>query len=164
MIARALINQPKLLILDEPTAGVDIELRHSLWNFLTRLNKQGTTIILTTHYLEEAEKLCKTIAIIDHGEIIKNASTKSLINQLGVQTLLLELASPVDHLTNSGNYSYRLLDKLTIEVELFKNQSLNKLFDELNKQNIQINSIHNKTNRLEELFIHLVAENKALPT
>jgi ABC-2 type transport system ATP-binding protein len=162
MIARALINQPKLLILDEPTAGVDIELRHSLWNFLTRLNKQGTTIILTTHYLEEAEKLCKTIAIIDHGEIIKNASTKSLINQLGVQTLLLELASPVDHLTNSGNYSYRLLDKLTIEVELFKNQSLNKLFDELNKQNIQINSIHNKTNRLEELFIHLVAENKAL--
>jgi ABC-2 type transport system ATP-binding protein len=162
MIARALINQPKLLILDEPTAGVDIELRHSLWNFLTRLNKQGTTIILTTHYLEEAEKLCKTIAIIDHGEIIKNASTKSLINQLGVQTLLLELASPVDHLTNSGNYSYRLLDKLTIEVELFKNQSLNKLFDELNKQHIQINSIHNKTNRLEELFIHLVAENKAL--
>ncbi len=163
MIARALINQPKLLILDEPTAGVDIELRHSLWNFLTKLNQQGTTIILTTHYLEEAEKLCKNIAIIDHGEIIKNASTKSLINQLGMQTLILELANPVDHLIKLSDYSYRLLDNLTIEVELFQNQSLNKLFDELNKQHIQINSIHNKTNRLEELFIHLIAENKVLP-
>ena len=162
MIARALVNEPKLLILDEPTAGVDIQLRHSLWKFLTRLNEQGTTIILTTHYLEEAEKLCKNIAIIDHGEIIKNASTKSLINQLTMETVILELANPISSLMKLGDYSCRLLDKLTIEVELFKNQSLNGLFEELNKQHIQIDSIHNKTNRLEELFVRLVSENKAV--
>ncbi|MCD6038930.1 MAG: drrA [Gammaproteobacteria bacterium] len=161
MIARALVNEPKLLILDEPTAGVDVELRHSLWKFLTDLNKQSTTIILTTHYLEEAEKLCKNVAIIDQGKIIKNASTNSLINDMAIHTVILKLATPIHSLMKLGNYFCRLLDNLTIEVELLKNQSLNGLFDELSKQHIQINSIHNKTNRLEELFIRLISENKA---
>jgi ABC-2 type transport system ATP-binding protein len=160
MIARALVNEPKLLILDEPTAGLDIELRHYLWNFLTELNQQGTTLILTTHYLEEAEHLCKNIAIIDHGEIIEHADTKSLINRLVMQTLILELTHPIENLTTLGNYSYRVLDNTTLEVKLYKNQTLNDLFNELSKQHIQVNSMRNKTNRLEELFIGLITQNK----
>lgn len=161
MIVRALVNQPKLLILDEPTAGVDIELRHDLWQFLTELNQQGTTIILTTHYLEEAEHLCKNIAIIDHGEIIENAPTKTLINRLPMQTFVLELARPISSLAHLGDFSFCLLDNTAIEIELFKGQSLNELFTILDNHQIQVSNIHNKTNRLEELFIRLIAENKA---
>jgi ABC-2 type transport system ATP-binding protein len=161
MIARALVNQPKLLILDEPTAGVDVELRHILWKFLTELNQKGTTIILTTHYLEEAEKLCKNIAIIDHGEIIENASTKELVNRLNVQTFILELGNPIENLSQLNDYSYHLIDNTTLEIQLLKNQTLNDLFSLLNQQGILINSMRPKSNRLEELFMHLIKEKKA---
>ncbi len=160
MIVRALINKPRLLILDEPTAGVDIELRHTLWEFLTELNQQGTTIILTTHYLEEAENLCRNIAIIDHGRIIENASTKTLINRLPVKTFILEMTNPLQQLPKLDHFTFHQLDNSSIEVELFKGQSLNDLFTVLNNQQIQISNVHNKTNRLEELFIRLIAENK----
>lgn len=160
MIARALVNNPKLLILDEPTAGVDIELRHSLWEFLKELNQQGTTILLTTHYLEEAEQLCKNVAIIDHGEIIENADMKSMINRLNIQTLIFDLENPIETLPHLPNYQYRLLDNTTLEIEIHKTQTLNALFNEFTRQNISINSMRNKTNRLEELFVRLIAENK----
>jgi ABC-2 type transport system ATP-binding protein len=161
MIARALMNEPKLLILDEPTAGVDIELRHSLWEFLAKLNQQGTTIILTTHYLEEAEQLCKNVAIIDHGEIIEHSDMKSLINRLQVQTLIMDLANPQDTTPDLASFPHRLLDKTTLEIELHKTQSLNDLFAVLSQQNILITGMRNKTNRLEELFVRLIAQNKA---
>ncbi len=161
MIARALVNEPKLLILDEPTAGVDIELRHGLWQFLTELNQQGTTIILTTHYLEEAEQLCKNVAIIDHGEIIEHADMKSLINRSNMQTLILDLTEPLETELELAEYPHRILDKTTLEVELHKTKSLNLLFSELTRKNIYINSMRNKTNRLEELFVRLISENKA---
>lgn len=160
MIARALMNEPKLLILDEPTAGVDIELRHTLWRFLKKLNEQGTTIILTTHYLEEAEQLCKHVAIIDHGEIIENANMKSLINRLNVQTLLLDIASPLTQTPDLDGYQYRLIDDSTMEIELHRGQSINDLFTLLSKHRINISSMRNKTNRLEELFVRLIAENR----
>lgn len=160
MIARALMNEPRLLILDEPTAGVDIELRHTLWQFLTRLNEQGTTIILTTHYLEEAEQLCKNVAIIDHGEIIENESMKTLINRINVQTLLLDLETPPAHTPSLDSYQGRLLEDGSLEVEIQRGQSINDLFQLLTRQNIIIRSMRNKTNRLEELFIHLVSKNK----
>jgi ABC-2 type transport system ATP-binding protein len=161
MIARALANNPKLLILDEPTAGVDIELRHALWNFLTQLNREGTTIILTTHYLEEAEQLCKNVAIIDHGELVENSNMKSLINRLHIQTIILDLTKPIEKLPVIPNFQHRLLDSTTLEVEIYKNQSLNDLFAILSSQQIEINGMRNKTNRLEELFVRLIAENKA---
>lgn len=160
MIARALMNEPKLLILDEPTAGVDIELRHTLWRYLTELNKQGTTIILTTHYLEEAEQLCKNVAIIDRGEIIENANMKSLINRLNVQTLILDLDKSLSQLPKLDDYRYRLIDETSMEIEIHRGQSINELFELLTQQNIRISSMRNKTNRLEELFIRLVKENK----
>jgi len=160
MIARALMNEPKLLILDEPTAGVDIELRHILWHFLTELNQQGTTIILTTHYLEEAEHLCKNVAIIDHGEIIENANMKSLINRLNAQTVVLDLEKPLAHKPILAGYAYHVVDDTTIEVEIIRGQSINQLFQLLSDQKITVHSLRNKTNRLEELFINLVAENK----
>ncbi|MBV8802337.1 MAG: ABC transporter ATP-binding protein, partial [Gammaproteobacteria bacterium] len=156
MIARALMNEPKLLILDEPTAGVDIELRHTLWAFLTELNQTGTTIILTTHYLEEAEHLCKNLAIIDHGEIIEHAAMKSVINRLHTQTLILDLARPIDILPMLNNFKARLIDNTTLEIELHKDQSLNHLFNTLNEQRLEIKSMRNKTNRLEELFVRLI--------
>ncbi|MEO8965658.1 MAG: ABC transporter ATP-binding protein [Gammaproteobacteria bacterium] len=161
MIARALVNQPKLLILDEPTAGVDIELRHGLWEFLIELNQSDTTIILTTHYLEEAEHLCKHVAIIDHGEIIEHANMKSLINRLNVQTLIFDVADTLEHTIDLNEYPFRILDKTTLEIEFRKTQSLNELFAHLSKQNIRIIGMRNKTNRLEELFIRLIADNKA---
>jgi len=160
MIARALVNEPRLLILDEPTAGVDIELRHELWQFLTELNQQGTTIILTTHYLEEAEHLCKHVAIIDHGDIIENSNMKLLINRLHVQTLILDLKKPMDNAPILPDFQYRILDNTTIEVEFYKTQSLNVLFNELSKQNINVSSLRNKTNRLEELFVRIISDNK----
>lgn len=160
MIARALMNEPKLLILDEPTAGVDIELRHTLWRFLAKLNQLGTTIILTTHYLEEAEHLCKNLAIIDHGEIIEQANMKSLINRLTIQTLILDVEKPLFELPMLNDFRLRLIDETSMEVEIHRGQSINNLFSLLTEQNITICSMRNKTNRLEELFIHLIAENK----
>jgi len=161
LIARGLVHQPKLLILDEPTAGVDIELRHNLWQFLIELNQQGTTIILTTHYLEEAEHLCKHLAIIDRGEIIENANMKELINRLHVQTLILDLVQPITESPNLDYFQCRLIDSSTLEVEVRRGQALNELFEKLSQRSISIHSMRNKTNRLEELFIHLIAENKA---
>lgn len=160
MIARALMNEPKLLILDEPTAGVDIEIRHALWRFLKKLNDQGTTIILTTHYLEEAEQLCKNVAIIDHGEIIENATMKSLINRLNVQTVVLDVAAPLTQLPDLDGYHARMIDDLTIEVEVHRGKTINELFQLLTAQQITVSSLRNKTNRLEELFIRLISENR----
>lgn len=160
MIVRALMNEPKLLILDEPTAGVDIELRHHLWKFLTKLNQAGTTIILTTHYLEEAEHLCKHVAIIDHGEIIENTNMKSLINRLNVQTIILDLEKPLVGTPTLDGYHYHHLDEVTLEIEIHRHQSINALFALLTEQQINIVSMRNKTNRLEELFIRLIADNK----
>jgi len=160
MIARALVNNPKLLILDEPTAGVDIELRHSLWAFLSELNKQGTTIILTTHYLEEAEQLCKNLAIIDHGEIIENADMKSMINRLNIQTIIFDFEKPMDAIPDLPDYNYRMIDNTMLEIELARHQSLNDLFKLFTQQNLLVTSMRNKTNRLEELFVRLINENK----
>lgn len=160
MIARALMNEPKLLILDEPTAGVDIEIRYALWEFLKELNRNGTTIILTTHYLEEAEQLCKHVAIIDHGEIIEHANMKTLINRLSLQTIVLDLQQPLNNLPTLGDFSCRLIDESTLEVDVERGQSINDVFDLLSKQHIQTGSLRNKTNRLEELFLHLVINNK----
>ncbi|MCC8381621.1 ABC transporter ATP-binding protein [Xenorhabdus sp. PB30.3] len=154
MIARALMHQPKLLILDEPTAGVDIELRRSMWDFLKSLNEQGTTIILTTHYLEEAEMLCRNIGIIQHGELVENTSMKDLLSQLEVETFLLDLA-PEGSMPTLEGYSYRLVDTATLEVDVKRGQGLNDVFSQLSTQGIQINSMRNKANRLEELFVGL---------
>lgn len=162
MIARAMMCQPKLLILDEPTAGVDIELRHGLWRFLQELNSQGTTIILTTHYLEEAEQLCKHVAIIDHGEIIENTPMKELINRLHVQTLMLDTQTPMPKLLADEHFRFRVVDESTLEVEIHRGQTINELFQWLSNRNISITGMRNKTNRLEELFIHLIRENKKL--
>lgn len=160
MIARALMNHPKLLILDEPTAGVDIELRHTLWRFLKNLNDQGTTIILTTHYLEEAEQLCKNVAIIDHGEIIENANMKMLVNQLSMQTIVLDIDDLPRHVFQLTGYEYRIIDDTSLEVDIYREQSINDLFQLLSQQNLKVTSMRNKTNRLEELFINLINENK----
>lgn len=160
MIARALMNEPKLLILDEPTAGVDIELRYTLWEFLKNLNQNGTTIILTTHYLEEAEQLCKNVAIIDQGEIIEHANMKTLINRLDVQTMVLDLAHPMTHLPILDNYHCKRIDEMTLEIDVSREQSINDLIGLLTEQNFRISSMRNKKNRLEELFINLVAKNK----
>lgn len=156
MIVRALMNEPRLLILDEPTAGVDVELRHTLWRFLTKLNRAGTTIILTTHYLEEAEHLCKHVAIIDHGEIIEHASMKTLINRLQAQTIVLDIETPLSSPPVLDGYHHRLLDDTTLEVVISRGQSINDLFGLLTSQDIRILSMRNKTNRLEELFVNLV--------
>jgi ABC-2 type transport system ATP-binding protein len=160
MIARALVNEPKLLVLDEPTAGVDIELRHELWEFLAELNQQGTTIILTTHYLEEAEHLCKKVAIIDQGKIIENSDMKSLINRLHVQTIILDLQQPISAPLYLPNHPHHALDNMTIQIEIHKTQSLNELFAELSSQHLNVVGMRNKTNRLEELFVRLISDNK----
>ncbi|WP_421865263.1 ABC transporter ATP-binding protein [Motiliproteus sp.] len=159
MIARALIHNPKLLILDEPTAGVDIELRRSMWEFLQQLNEAGTTIILTTHYLEEAESLCRNIAIIDRGEIRANTSKRELLSQLNRETFVLDLAQPLQQLPRLDGYSIELEGDHTLLVEVDKQQGLNELFSQLQKQDIQVASMRNKTNRLEELFVRLVEKN-----
>lgn len=157
MIARALMHQPKLLILDEPTAGVDIELRRSMWTFLKQLNAEGTTIILTTHYLEEAEMLCRNIGIIQRGELVENTSMKGLLSKLESETFILDLA-PKSPLPELQNYQYRLVDTSTLEVDVKREQGLNSVFAQLNAQGIQVLSMRNKANRLEELFVHLVNE------
>ncbi|MBA6421179.1 MULTISPECIES: ABC transporter ATP-binding protein [Pseudomonas] len=159
MIARALIHEPKLLILDEPTAGVDIEIRRSMWQFLQEINEQGITIVLTTHYLEEAEHLCKNIAIIDQGEIIHNTSMRKLLGGLHVETFLLDCANSFDHAPEIPGYPCRFVDDHTIEVQVDKEQGMNALFTELSRQDISVLSMRNKSNRLEELFLMLVDEN-----
>ncbi|MED5611916.1 MULTISPECIES: ABC transporter ATP-binding protein [Pseudomonas] len=159
MIARALIHEPRLLILDEPTAGVDIELRRSMWNFLTELNQKGISIILTTHYLEEAEQLCRNIAIIDHGTIVENTSMRKLLTQLHVETFVLDLKGAVAQLPQLPGYPARLLDDHTLEVQVDKAAGINGLFAALNAQGIEVLSLRNKTNRLEELFVSLVEKN-----
>ncbi|MNF28367.1 Daunorubicin/doxorubicin resistance ATP-binding protein DrrA [compost metagenome] len=161
MIARALVHQPRLLILDEPTAGVDIELRRSMWSFLTELNQQGITIILTTHYLEEAEQLCRNIGIIDHGRIVENTSMKALLKKLHVETFLLDLKESLLVPPQLIGYPAQLLDHHTLEVQIDKNQGITELFRQLALQNIEVISLRNKTNRLEELFVSLVEKNLA---
>ncbi|MCH7370345.1 MULTISPECIES: ABC transporter ATP-binding protein [Aeromonas] len=159
MIARALMHEPKLLILDEPTAGVDIEIRRSMWQFLQQLNEQGVTIILTTHYLEEAEMLCRNIGIIDKGRLIENTSMKNLLGKLGRETFMLDLA-PGSAMPNVPEFQGRMQDERTLEVELDKSQSLNSLFEQLSAQGVQVQSMRNKANRLEELFVNLVEEGR----
>lgn len=156
MIARALIHDPKLLILDEPTAGVDIELRRTMWTFLEELNQQGTTIILTTHYLEEAESLCRNIAIIDEGVIVRNSSMSSLLKQLNVETLVLDLEQPLLAAPKLDGYECTRVDDYTLNVDVDKEGGVNKLFALLTTQGIKVTSLRNKANRLEELFIRLV--------
>ena len=156
MIAKALIHEPKLLILDEPTAGVDIELRREMWDFLKEINANGTTIILTTHYLEEAEQLCKNIGIIDHGEIVVDTSMKDLLRKLDVQGFVFDLEEPLDNEPKIDGYNLRLDDPLTLVTSVNKDKSINKLFNELNKVGIKVKSMRNESNRLEELFIETI--------
>jgi len=156
MIARALVHEPKLLILDEPTAGVDIELRRSMWQFLKEINEKGTTIILTTHYLEEAEHLCRNVAIIDRGKIIQNTSTSDLLRQLNAEFFIFDTYKHLSELPSMNGYKGRIINDNSFEVEVEKNKSLNALFASLTAQGIEISSMRNKTNRLEELFISLV--------
>ena len=155
MIARALVHEPRLLILDEPTAGVDIELRRSMWSFLRDINAAGTTIILTTHYLEEAESLCRNIAIIDSGKIVKNTSVSSLLKTLSLETFVLDLREPLEVLPTIENFSLRLVDALHLEVDLAKDQLLSDVFSRLLQEGVEVLSMRNKTNRLEELFVSL---------
>ncbi|MCA0911494.1 ABC transporter ATP-binding protein [Marinobacter nauticus] len=159
MIARALVHEPRLLILDEPTAGVDIELRRSMWQFLEGMNRQGTTIILTTHYLEEAEALCRNIAIIDHGEIIRHTSKRELLQQLSVETFVLDTEQPLEKAPELTAFKASLDDDGALEVEVAKGQGLNALFIELENLGIRVLSMRTKANRLEELFVRMVEEN-----
>jgi ABC-2 type transport system ATP-binding protein len=156
MIARALVNHPKLLILDEPTAGVDIEIRRSMWKFLREINDAGTTIILTTHYLEEAESLCRNIAIIDKGTLIENTSTRQLLNSLQMETFVLDIESPLSKLPIIRTHKLQWIDEQTIEADINRDESINTLFTELSEHGIKVLSMRNKTNRLEELFMNLV--------
>lgn len=159
MIARALIHEPKLLVLDEPTAGVDIELRRSMWDFLEDINRHGTTIILTTHYLEEAERLCRNVAIIDKGKIVQNTSVKNLIKQLNKETFILDLKAEINSTPVVEGYPLLMRDSNTLEVAIDKDKSLNQLFKQLTLEGIEIISMRNKANRLEELFIDMVEKN-----
>jgi len=159
MIARALVHEPRLLILDEPTAGVDIEIRYSMWKLMRELNASGTTIILTTHYLEEAESLCNNIAIIDKGVTIEQTDMRSLLNRLNLETFVLYLDHEIDQLPDCGDYHVRLLDKSTLEVDKHKDHDLNGLYARLSQCNIKVVSMRNKSNRLEQLFISMLNNN-----
>ena len=156
LIARALVHEPKLLILDEPTAGVDIELRRSTWEFLQKINKQGTTIILTTHYLEEAENLCRNIAMIDKGEIVVNTSMKQLLQTLNQELFVLDTFDSMLSPPDLPGFSVNMVDEHTLEVGLDRKQSLNEVFDQLSAQQVRIKSMRNKSNRLEQLFVSLL--------
>ncbi|NND43874.1 MAG: ABC transporter ATP-binding protein [Xanthomonadales bacterium] len=158
MIARAMVNEPRLLILDEPTAGVDIEIRRSMWQFIREINQQGTTVILTTHYLEEAEELCRNIAIIDHGNIIENTSMRDLIATLDVETFVLDLREEIEQAPDVDGMHIILRDDGSLEASLPKKKSLNALFGELDQRGINVVSMRNKANRLEELFMRLVEQ------
>lgn len=162
MIARAMVNEPRLLILDEPTAGVDIEIRRSMWEFIRGINESGTTVILTTHYLEEAEELCRNIAIIDHGEIIQNTDMKSLLGTLDIETFVLDLQEPLPALPQIEGMEFKLRDELTLEASIPKRKSLNALFAALDGSGVQVKSMRNKANRLEELFLRLVDKGVAV--
>ncbi len=163
MIGRALIHDPRLLILDEPTAGVDIELRRSMWDFLEQINDQGTTIILTTHYLEEAERMCRNVAIIDNGEIIRHSSMKNLLRQLNSEIFVLYLRDDIAEVPRLASFdNVRLLDYHSIEVEVHESRSINDLISELAALGIVVERMRNKVNRLEELFVKLTAKNDKL--
>ncbi|MEM7280170.1 MAG: ABC transporter ATP-binding protein [Pseudomonadota bacterium] len=164
MIARALVHHPKLLILDEPTAGVDIEIRRSMWEFLTETNRNGTTIILTTHYLEEAENLCRTVAIIDGGAIIEHDRMDNVLRKLSVETFVLTLREEISACPDIENFDLRFRDGHTIEVDISKDRSLNQLFDALSRSGLHVLSLRNKSNRLEELFLRLVEQPKVEET
>jgi ABC-2 type transport system ATP-binding protein len=163
MIARALVHEPRLLILDEPTAGVDIEIRYSMWNFMRELNASGKTIILTTHYLEEAESLCNNIAIIDKGVTIEQTNMRSLLDRLNMETFVLYLDREINELPDCGDYHVRLLDSNTLEVDMHKGDDLNNLFDKLSRCNIKIVSMRNKSNRLEQLFMSMLNNKNKQP-
>ncbi|MDZ4728793.1 MAG: ABC transporter ATP-binding protein [Xanthomonadales bacterium] len=163
MIARAMVNEPRLLILDEPTAGVDIEIRRSMWEFIRAINEAGTTVILTTHYLEEAEQLCRNIAIIDHGEIVVDTDVKSLLAQLQVETFVLDLRESLQHPPQVEGMQISLRDSRTLEASVPKEKSLNSLFAALDQKGIHVLSMRNKANRLEELFLGMVEQNNDQP-
>ena len=157
MIARALVHEPELLVLDEPTAGVDIEMRREMWSFLRDLNENDTTIILTTHYLEEAEMLCRNIAIIDQGAIVHHSSMKDLLRQLHTETFVLDARANLPEKKSLGAYGFQRVDDRTLEVEVDKERNLNGVFEALSEQGIEISSMRNKTNRLEEMFVSLLS-------
>ena len=161
MIARALVHEPRLLILDEPTAGVDIEIRRSMWDFLRGLNRSGTTIILTTHYLEEAESLCRTVAIINHGEIAERSSVAELLGKLRTETFVLNLKGRVAELPELGGFVLNHVDDCTLEVEMSREHTINGLFDALSRNGIEVISLRNKQNRLERLFLDMVDARRA---
>ena len=156
MIARALMHEPKLLILDEPTAGVDIEIRRSMWDFLRGINERGTTIILTTHYLEEAENMCRSVAIIDRGQIIERDTMANVLRKLQAETFVFDLRSPLAAAPVIPGYTTALPEPNTLEIEVSRKQSLNEIFAQLTAHGIQVDSMRNKVNRLEELFVRLV--------
>jgi ABC-2 type transport system ATP-binding protein len=158
MIARALVHEPKLLILDEPTAGVDIELRRSMWEFLREINDAGTTIILTTHYLEEAESLCRNVAIIDKGVLIKNTSVKNLLQELNKEVFIFDVAGNIPEQINIAGFECLKIDNHSFEVQVDKGQTLNDVFSALSHQGIDIISMRNKANRLEEMFVSMIAQ------
>jgi len=164
MIARALVHEPQLLILDEPTAGVDIEIRRSMWAFLEEMNRAGTTIILTTHYLEEAESLCRNIAIIDHGEIVENTSMRSLLGQLTTETFVVDLAEPVGAAPEVPGFAFRKVDAQRLELDLTRGQHLNAAFAALDGAGLKVMSLRNKSNRLEQLFVSLTASEGSAET
>ncbi len=158
MIARAMVHEPRMLILDEPTAGVDIEIRRSMWTYLRDLNQAGTTVILTTHYLEEAESLCRNVAIIDHGRIIEKSTTKELLAKLDREIFVLDLVEPLQQQPSIPGYEVSRIDDTTLEVDLPRGTALNRLFAGLDQAGIQISSMRNKSNRLEELFVRLTGK------
>ncbi|WP_444678126.1 ABC transporter ATP-binding protein [Halomonas sp. E19] len=162
MIARALMHRPKLLILDEPTAGVDIELRRSMWEYMRRINREeGTTIILTTHYLEEAESLCRNIAIINHGEIVRNTSVRELLAELDTETFLLDLARPVEQAPQVEGFEVHKVETAQLAVVVHRGQRLNDVFAALDEQGIEVVSMRNRANRLEEMFVSMVEQGNA---
>lgn len=164
MIARALVHEPRLLILDEPTAGVDIEIRRSMWDFLRQINERGITIILTTHYLEEAESLCRHIAIIDRGEIIENTRMQTLLGRLNQETFVLTLRRPLSALPEISGYPLRRVDDFLLEVDVGQDRGVNDLFQQLSARGVEVSSLRNKANRLEELFLRLVDKSEAATT
>ncbi|GAB2563039.1 ABC transporter ATP-binding protein [Dyella jejuensis] len=163
MIARAMMNEPRLLILDEPTAGVDIEIRRSMWQFISGINAAGTTVILTTHYLEEAEQLCRNIAIIDHGTIVENTTMKLLLSKLDVETFVFDVTNLPNLLPTLPGITFRRVDEHTLEAEMPRTQALNTLFETFSAYGISVTSMRNKTNRLEELFVRLVENGRQEP-
>lgn len=160
MIARAMMNEPKLLILDEPTAGVDIEIRRSMWQFVSGINAAGTTVILTTHYLEEAEQLCRNIAIIDRGTIVENTTMKRLLATLDSETFVLDIAGAPGELPALPGVNLRRVDDHTLEAEMSRAHDLNSMFTALSSHGVTVTSMRNKTNRLEELFVRLVEQGR----